>query len=149
MLVPECSEVLSISHWWVQSSCPGHIHIEALTCSRTNLHQKKYVAYHSRFNKKNSVKLSGSNHSWASMCSGHHPPQQETHCRGRNFHRHSDEVRCRGCSGHCKTLPGCRCHGGHPRNRMSGDISIQRKVMLQDINSLSSITGMLYLYKKY
>lgn len=40
LVVPECSEVLSIPHGWVQSSCPRHIHIEALTCSRTNLNPK-------------------------------------------------------------------------------------------------------------
>lgn len=37
LAVPERSEVLGISHGWFQTSCPCDIHIEAFTCSRTDL----------------------------------------------------------------------------------------------------------------
>lgn len=40
-LLPECSEVLRISHGGLQSAHPGHVHIEAFASSRTDLNQKK------------------------------------------------------------------------------------------------------------
>ena len=35
--LPEGSQILCITHGWVQTACPSYVHIEALSCTCTHL----------------------------------------------------------------------------------------------------------------
>lgn len=107
--VPECCEVLGITHGWVQTSRPCDIHVEAFACSRTDLNTKREperqaceaVCLLERVYEKAPRRRS---------------PRRVTHCQGRNCRCRSDEAKCTERSGRRKTLPECRCHGERPSN---------------------------------
>lgn len=104
---PEGGQILHITHRWLHSTCPGNVHIKALSWTHTHLQSKPWGKTMTTLVIRHKIK------SLFKVMEMLLPPQ-ERHCQERSCHHHNGAEKYITHWGHCRKPAGFRFHDGYP-----------------------------------